>query len=81
MLVSRQFDSVGFGDFRLLAFVGSTIAFGLVHQRWVAAALAGAIYAVLMYRSKGLADPIAAHAASNATIMIWAVGAGQWSLL
>jgi len=80
-LVSRRFENVGFGDFRWLAFIGSSVAFGMVHQRWMAAFLAGAIYALLMYRSKNIADPIAAHAASNATLIFWAVAAQQWSLL
>ena len=58
-LVSRQFEQVGFGEFRWLAFVGSSLAFGFVHQRWVAACLAGAVYALLMYRTKRLSDPVA----------------------
>jgi membrane protease YdiL (CAAX protease family) len=52
-----------------------------MHQRWIAAFLAGAVYALLMYRSKRLSDAIAAHVASNAAIMVWAVAAQQWSLL
>ncbi len=80
-LISTRFESVGFGEFRWLAFIGSTLAFGLMHQRWVAAGLTGAVYALLMYRTKKLSDPIAAHVASNAVIMGWAVAAQQWSLL
>lgn len=80
-LISTRFESVSFGRFSVLAFVGSSLAFGLMHQRWLAATLAGAIYALLMYRTKRLSDPIAAHAVTNLAIMIWAVAAGQWSLL
>jgi exosortase E/protease (VPEID-CTERM system) len=80
-LVSIRFENVGFGEFRWLAFVGSSLAFGLMHQRWLAACLAGAVYALLMYKTKRLSDAIAAHAASNAAIMVWAVAARQWSLL
>jgi membrane protease YdiL (CAAX protease family) len=47
----------------------------------VAAALAGAVYAVLLYRTNKLSDPIAAHMASNAVIVFWAIAAQQWSLL
>ena len=81
VLISTRFESVGFSEFRPLAFIGSTVAFGLMHQRWVAACLAGAVYALLMYRTKKLSDPIAAHVASNAAIMAWAVAMRQWSLL
>ena len=80
-LVSMRFESVGFGDFRPLAFVLSSLAFGLMHQRWLAALLAGAVYALLMYRSKQLSDPIVAHASSNAVVFACAVAAEQWSLL
>jgi exosortase E/protease (VPEID-CTERM system) len=81
VLISTRFESVGFGEFRALAFIGSSVAFGLMHQRWIAACLAGAVYALLMYRTKRLSDPIAAHVASNAAIMGWAVAMQQWSLL
>ncbi|MGE0024679.1 MAG: exosortase E/protease, VPEID-CTERM system [Hyphomicrobium sp.] len=80
-LVSARFESVGFGEFRLIAFAASSIAFGLMHERWLAGALAGAIYALLMYRTQRLSDPIAAHAASNLAIVAWATAVQQWSLL
>jgi exosortase E/protease (VPEID-CTERM system) len=81
MLISTRFESVDFGEFRWLAFIGSSVAFGLMHQRWVAACLAGAIYALLMCRTKKLSDAIAAHMASNAALISWAIAAQQWSLL
>jgi exosortase E/protease (VPEID-CTERM system) len=80
-LISIRFESVGIGEFRWLAFIGSSVAFGFMHQRWVAACLAGAVYALLMYRTKRLSDPIVAHMASNAAIAVWAIAAQQWSLL
>ena len=81
VLISTKFESIPIGAYRPLAFIVSSLAFGLIHQRWLAAVLAGAIYALLMYRTKRLSDPIAAHMASNAAIMVWAVAAEQWSLL
>jgi exosortase E/protease (VPEID-CTERM system) len=81
VLVSARFENVGFNEFRVLAFVGSSLAFGLMHQRIVAACLAGAIYALLMYRGNRLSDAVAAHMASNAAIMLWAVAAQQWTLI
>jgi len=47
----------------------------------IAGTLAGAVYAVTMYRTNRLSDPIAAHMSSNAVIAIWAVAAAEWSLL
>jgi membrane protease YdiL (CAAX protease family) len=57
------------------------VLFGLMHDRWLAAALAGALYAMLMCRRGRLSDAIAAHMATNAVIFGWAIAAGQWSLL
>ena len=78
---SRNFQAVAPNRFTWLAFVVSSVSFGLLHQRWLAGTLAGAIYAILMYRTGRLSDPIAAHMASNCAIVVWAVAAQQWSLL
>lgn len=80
-LISARFETVAPGCFSWLAFLTTSLLFGLLHQRWIAGALAGAIYALVMYRSRRLTDPIAAHMASNAVIMAWAIAAGHWSLL
>ncbi len=81
VLVSRDFQQVAPGHFTWLSFVVTSLLFGMMHQRWIAAALAGALYALLVYRTNRLSDAIAAHAASNAVIFICAVTAQQWSLL
>jgi CAAX prenyl protease-like protein len=80
-LVSRDFDWVAPAHFTWLSFVLTSLLFGLTHQRGIAATIAGAIYALLVYRSNRLSDAIAAHAASNLVIFIWAATAGQWTLL
>ena len=81
VLISRDFHQVAPGHFTWLSFVVTSLLFGMMHQRWIAAALAGALYALLVYRTNRLSDAIAAHAASNAVIFICAVAARQWSLL
>jgi exosortase E/protease (VPEID-CTERM system) len=81
VLISSKFESVPVGQFQLPAFLVSTLVFGILHERWIAASFAGAVYALLMYRTKRLSDPIIAHMASNAAIIGWAVAAKQWSLL
>jgi exosortase E/protease (VPEID-CTERM system) len=81
VLIWRRFECVAPGQFGWLAFVGSSLLFGLLHQRWVVGALAGAVFALVMYRTNRLSDPIAAHMTANAVIMAWAVAAAQWSLL
>jgi exosortase E/protease (VPEID-CTERM system) len=80
-LISRRFETVGFAQFSWPAFIASSLLFGLMHQRWIEGALAGAVFALLMYRSGRLSDPIAAHMAANAVIVAWAIAAQNWSLL
>jgi exosortase E/protease (VPEID-CTERM system) len=80
-LVSAHFETVAPGQFTWLAFLVSSAAFGLVHDRWLAGALAGAVFALAMYRTGRHSDPIAAHMAANAVIAAWAIAAGAWHLL
>lgn len=80
-LVRRDFFTVAPGHFTWLSFVATSLLFGLMHERWFAAALAGAIYALLVYRTNRLSDAIGAHMATNAVIMVWAIIMQQWSLL
>ncbi len=63
------------------AFVVTSLLFGAIHQRWLAGMLAGAVYALVMYRTGRMSDPIGAHMASNAVIIAWAITQQQWSLI
>ena len=65
----------------MLAFIVSSTLFGLMHERWVAGILAGAVFALVMYRTRSIAGPIAAHMAANMLICAWALAFRQWSLL
>ena len=80
-LIARRWEAVAPGQFSWLAFLVSTAAFGAMHSRWLLALVAGAAYALVMYRSGRLSDPIVAHATSNAVIAVVAVVNQQWSLL
>jgi exosortase E/protease (VPEID-CTERM system) len=73
--------ALGGAQMRLLAILASSLAFAILHDRWIAAAASGVVFATLMYRSGRLADPIAAHMAANATIVAWSVSAQDWALL
>ncbi len=80
-LASWHFETAAPGRFPWLALLASSVLFGVLHQRWLAGTLAGAAYAILMYRTGKISDPIAAHMGSNAVIVVCAIAAGQWSLL
>ncbi len=80
-LISRNFETVSFATFSWLALIVSSLLFGLMHQRIVAGALAGAVFALLMFRSGRLSDAIVSHMAANAVIVVWAIAAQHWHLL
>lgn len=80
-LINRDFHLVGLTAFSWLALVVSSLLFGVLHDRWLAGTLAGAVFAVVMLRSGRLGDAIVAHASANALIFVWALAFRQWSLL
>ena len=64
-LVAADFASVPFNRFTWRSFVISSAAFGVVHLSWFAGIVAGALFALAMYRRGRLSDAIAAHAIAN----------------
>jgi exosortase E/protease (VPEID-CTERM system) len=80
-LIGRRFEHVAPHAFSWTAFVITSLLFGAMHGRWLAGALAGAAFAITLYRSKTLAGPIAAHVAANGLIAACAVAMGRWELL
>lgn len=79
-LVSRDFTSVPFTEWRPLAIVGSSLAFGLLHERWVSATIVGALYAAIQLRRGRIGDAIFAHAATNGVVSAAALWTGDLSL-
>lgn len=80
-LISTRFEQVSEAAFSWKAFLITSALFGLLHERWLAGALAGAVFAVALYRSGKLSGAIWAHMTANAMIAFWAIAMGQWSLL
>lgn len=80
-LIDRDFTKVAETQFSWLALIVSSALFGLLHDRWMAAALSGVVFALVMVRSGTLRDAVASHATANATIFLWAILCQQWSLL
>jgi uncharacterized protein len=75
---SATFERVDPHTVSAKAMVLSTFAFVLVHQAWLAAALAGLAYAWL-YRSSGkLWLAVLAHATTNAALAVWVLSTRQW---
>lgn len=78
-LIASDFTRVSFKAWTPLAIVASSLAFGALHDRWLAASLAGIVYALVQVRSGENADAMVAHGATNAVIAVSAVLGGDWS--
>lgn len=59
----------------------SSILFALLHGRWLAAGLAGVVFALVVLRRGRLSDAILAHATANGLIAVWALLMRDWSLI
>ena len=78
-LVKRDFETVSYRLVSVWGFLGSSLAFGLLHQRWLAGIAAGLAYAFVCYRSGQLRDAVIAHAVTNGLIALAVLGFGKWS--
>ena len=79
-LIAVEFDSVPAGRFTWPSFVVSSVAFGLLHDRWLEGTTAGMLYALAYYHRGSLGDAVAAHATTNALLSADALATGDWSL-
>jgi len=79
-LVAVDFAAVPPGKFTWLSFVASSCLFGALHQRLLAGSLAGACYALALYRKGDLSEAVQAHATTNALIAAYVLATGSWSL-
>jgi exosortase E/protease (VPEID-CTERM system) len=80
-LIAADVDSVPPGRFTWFSFLASSLAFGVLHQRWLAGTLAGMLYALAYYRRGRVADAALAHALTNGLIAAYALATATWSLL
>lgn len=60
------------------AIVLSTFVFTLAHTLWLAAAIAGVVYALLYVKTGKLWVAVLAHAVTNAALGIWVIMTGNW---
>lgn len=65
----------------VLALTISSLLFGLLHDRFLAGALAGGAFGLLYLQRNKLADPITAHIVANALIAIAALVTAKWALI
>jgi CAAX prenyl protease-like protein len=80
-LQSSDFEQVPLERFHPWAVAGSSLIFGALHgERWLAASLAGALYAWAATRRGAIIDAVFAHALTNALIAALVLFAGVWNL-
>ena len=72
------FESVLPHQVGLKAVVLSTFGFMLVHTLWLAAIVAGFVYAWLYIRTGKLWVPVIAHAVTNGALGLWVIRTGNW---
>ncbi len=56
----------------------STFVFTLAHTLWLAAAIAGLVYALLYIKTGKLWVAVIAHAVTNAALGVWVIATGNW---
>jgi uncharacterized protein len=77
-LVKDDFKSVPVGMFTWRSFLITVAMFGLEHNQWLAGLICGAIYNMLLYRTRSVWACVVAHATSNAALAAWVLARGDW---
>jgi CAAX protease family protein len=79
-LINERFDQVPFGTFSWLSFSVVTAAFCLSHSApdWPAAAVTGAFYNWVAYRTRSLSTCVLTHALTNLLLGVWIMSTKQW---
>jgi len=73
-----MFEAVQPSAVGLRAVVLSTFVFVLAHTLWLAAIVAGLVYAWLYIRTGKLWVAVIAHAVTNGVLGVWVVATGNW---
>jgi len=79
-LVSEDFTEVAQSVFTWPSLVVSAVAFGALHDNWIAGAVCGVLYSVATYGRGKLSDAVVAHATTNALLVVWVLAFGRYDL-
>ncbi|HBG07906.1 MAG: CAAX prenyl protease-related protein [Geobacteraceae bacterium GWC2_58_44] len=77
-LIDAEFESVPIGRFTWTSFLATTVLFGLEHHLFVAGMVAGAIYSIILYKTRSLAQCVLAHAVTNLALAGYVLYTGRW---
>jgi CAAX prenyl protease-like protein len=77
-VVTSDFTSVRIGTFTLSSFLICAVLFGLEHNLLLAGIMAGAVYSLLLYWTKSIAQCVVAHAVTNLVLGLYVLQTGHW---
>ena len=77
-LIKSQFATVAIGAFTWPSFLIASVLFGLEHHYLIAGIIAGALFNLLLYKTRSIAQCILAHAIANLALGIYVLQTGQW---
>jgi CAAX prenyl protease-like protein len=76
--IERDFSKVPIGTFTPASFFITVVLFGLEHNYILAGIMAGALYNILLYRTRSLAQCVLSHAVTNLALAIYILYTGKW---
>ena len=77
-LIDADFESVPLGRFSWASFLITTLLFGLEHHIVLAGMVAGAIYNIIIYKTRSLVQCVLAHAVTNLALAGDVLYTGRW---
>lgn len=77
-LINPDFESVPLGRFSWPSFLITVVLFGLEHHLLLAGMAAGAIYSLVLYKTRSLSQCVLAHAITNLALAIYVLLFGKW---
>ena len=77
-VIDGNFTAVKIGQFTWSSFLIITVLFGLEHNYFLAGMMAGAIFNLLLYQTRSLAQCILCHAVANLALGLYVLQTGQW---
>jgi exosortase E/protease (VPEID-CTERM system) len=77
--IADNFEQVPLGAFTWYSLILSSILFGLLHGRWLAGSLAGALFAAALFRRGRMLDAIIAHSTANAFVTVYVLYTQNWA--
>ena len=77
-LVNEDFKSVPVGTFTWPSFLITVGMFGAEHNQWLAGLVCGALYNMVLYRTRSVWACVVAHAVSNAVLAGYVLTTGDW---